>query len=59
MLLGVRVHEQRFEYEQLMLGLQKSINLNVVALKMVGDSKIVIWKVPNTINYLSLHLKSH
>jgi len=31
------------EYEALMLGLQKSISLNVVMLKVVGDSEIVVW----------------
>ena len=31
------------EYEALVLGLQKSISLNVVMLKVVGDSEIVVW----------------
>jgi len=40
-----------------MLGLQKAISLNVVTLKVVGDSEIMVGKVRNTINYLSPHLK--
>ncbi len=31
------------EYEAFMLGLQKSISLNVVALNVVGDLDIVVW----------------
>jgi len=30
------------EYEALILGLQKAINLNVAALKVVGDLEIVV-----------------
>jgi len=47
------------EYEALVLCLQKAISLNVVILKVVGDLEIVVWKVCNTIYYLSLHLKSY
>ena len=47
------------EYEALMLGLQKSIRLNMVTLKVVGDSEIVVQQVRNTIHYLSPHLKSY
>lgn len=47
------------EYEALVLGLQKAINLNVVAHKVVGYSQIVVWKVHNTIHFLSPHLKSY
>jgi len=42
-----------------MLGLQKAISFNVVALKVVGDSEIVVRQVRNTIHYLSPHLKSY
>eukprot|EP00253_Pinus_taeda_P023107 PITA_23107 len=31
------------EYEALVLGLQKAINLNVVVLKVAGDLEIVVW----------------
>jgi len=47
------------EYEALVLSLQKAISLNVIALKVVGDAEIVIWKVHNTIHYLSPHLKTY
>lgn len=30
------------EYEELVFGLQKSIDLNVVVLKVVGDTEIVV-----------------
>lgn len=40
-----------------MLGLPKAISLNMVALKVVDDSEIAVWKVRNTIHCLSLHLK--
>jgi len=41
------------------LGLQKGINLNMVILKVVGDSEIVVRQVRNTFHCLSLHLKSY
>lgn len=47
------------KYEALLLGLQKAINLNVVVLKVVGDSEIVVRQVRNTIHCLSPHLKSY
>jgi len=47
------------EYKSLMLGLHKAISLNVVTLKVVGDLETVVWKVHNTIHYLSPHLKSY
>jgi len=47
------------EYESLILGLQKAINLNVVVLKVVGDSKIVVHQVCNTIHCVSPRLKSY
>jgi len=45
------------EYEALMLGLQKAISPNVVIVKLVGDSKIMVRKVRNTTHCLSPHLK--
>lgn len=47
------------EYEALLLGLHKEISLNVVALKVVGDSEIVVRQVRNTIHFFSPHLKSY
>lgn len=47
------------EYEALMVGLQKAISLNMVVLKVVVDSEIVVRQVRNTIHYLSPHLKSY
>jgi len=45
------------EYNALVLGLCKAISLNVVVLKVVGDSEIVVPQVRNTIHCLSPHLK--
>lgn len=47
------------EYEEIILGLQKSIDLKVFVQKVVGDSEIVVHTVRNTIHYVSLHLKSY
>lgn len=47
------------EYEALVLGLEKAINLNVVMLKVVGDLDIVVRdQVCNNIHYVSTRLKS-
>lgn len=45
------------EYEALVLGLHKSISLNVVVLKVIGDLEIMVWKVCDTIHYLSPYLE--
>ena len=47
------------EYEALVLGLQKSISLNVVVLKVGSYLEIVVSSVRNTIQFLSPHLKSY
>lgn len=47
------------EYEALMLGLQKTISLKVVMLKVISDSEIVVWKVHDTIHCLSPQLKNY
>lgn len=47
------------KYEALVLGLLKIIDLKVVVLKVVGDSKIMVHEVHNTINCVSSHLKSY
>ena len=44
------------EYESLVQGLKKSIELNVKNLKVFGDSEIVVRKVRDTIHCLSPHL---
>ena len=56
---GEKVSNNIAEYEALVLGLQKAISLNMVVLKVVGDSEIVVRQVCNTIHYFSLHLKSY
>ena len=45
------------EYEALVQGLKKTIELNVKKLKVFGDSEIVVRKIRNTINCLSPHIK--
>ena len=57
--LEFRCMKNIIEYKSLMLGLHKAISLNVVTLKVVGDLETVVWKVHNTIHYLSPHLKSY
>ena len=47
------------EYESLVQGLRKSIELNVKNLKFFGDSKTVVRQVRDTINCLSPHLKEY
>lgn len=47
------------EYEALILGLQKAIDLNVVVLKVVGDSEIVVRQLCNIIYCISPCIKSY
>lgn len=47
------------EYEELLLGLQKAIDLNIANLQVVGDSKIMVRHVRNIIHCVSPHLKSY
>lgn len=47
------------EYEALILGMQRDIDLNVAIPKVVGDSKIFIWEVHNTIHCVSAHIRSY
>ena len=47
------------EYEALVLGLHKAIDLNVSILIVVGDSKITVSQVHNTKHYVSPHLNSY
>jgi len=47
------------EYEALVQGLYKAIDLKIQYLKVFGDSKIIIKQVRNTIHCLSNHLKHY
>jgi ribonuclease HI len=47
------------EYESLVQGLNKAIDLNVKELKVFGDSEIIIRQVRNTIHFNSPHLKNY
>lgn len=47
------------EYEALILGLKKAIDLKVDRLKVIRDSEIIIRQLQNTIHYLSPHLKNY
>ena len=47
------------EYEALVQGLKKDIDLNVKELKFFGDSKIIVRQVRNTIHCNYPHLKNY
>jgi ribonuclease HI len=47
------------EYEALVQGLKKAIDLKVKYLKVFGDSEIIVRQVINIIHCLSLHLKAY
>jgi ribonuclease HI len=47
------------EYEALVQGLKKAIELNIKELKVFGDSEIIVRKVNNTIHCNSLHLRNY
>jgi ribonuclease HI len=47
------------EYEALVQGIKKSIDLNVKKLKVFGDSEIIIRQVRNTIHCNSPHLRNY
>jgi ribonuclease HI len=47
------------EYEALLQGLRKALDLNIQNLIVFGDSKIVVRQVKNSIHCLSPHLKSY
>jgi hypothetical protein len=47
------------EYEALVQGLKKAIDLDVKELKVFGDSKIIVRQVRNTIHCNSPHLKNY
>jgi hypothetical protein len=47
------------EYESLVKGNKKAIDLKVKYLKVFGDSEIIIRQVRNNIHCLSLHIKEY
>jgi ribonuclease HI len=47
------------EYEALLQGLRKALDLNIQNLTIFGDSEIVVRQVKNSIHGLSLDLKSY
>jgi ribonuclease HI len=47
------------EYEALVQGLKKDIDLGVKELKVFGDSEIIVRQVRNTIHCNSPHLKNY
>jgi ribonuclease HI len=47
------------EYEALIQGLNKAINMNIKFLKVFGDSEIIVEWVHNTIHCISNHLRNY
>ena len=47
------------EYEALVQGLRKALDLNIKCIEVFGDSQIVARQVRNSINCTSNHLKSY
>ena len=47
------------EYEALVQGLRKALDLNIKCLEVFRDSQIVSHQVRNSINYTSNHLKNY
>ena len=47
------------EYEALVQGLRKAIELKVENLKVYGDSKIIVKQIRNQIHCISPHLKAY
>jgi hypothetical protein len=47
------------EYESLIQGLKKAIDLKVKCLKVFGDSEIIVRQVKNSIHCLSPHIKGY
>jgi ribonuclease HI len=48
-----------FEYEDLLQGLRKEVDLKDEKIKVFGDSEIIIKQVRNAIHFLSSHLKNY
>ena len=53
------MHYNTAQYEALIEGLKKAVDLKVRNLKVFGDSKIVVKQVHNTIHCLYPHLKGY
>jgi ribonuclease HI len=53
------MHKQHFEYEALVQGLKKSIDLNIKELIVFGDLEIIVRQVKNTIHCNSPHLRNY
>jgi ribonuclease HI len=47
------------EYEALIQGLKKAIDLNVKFIKVFGDSEIIVKHIQNIIHCVSKHLKNY
>ena len=47
------------EYEALVQGLKKTIEIKVKNMKVYGDSEIVVKQIRNKIHYISPHLKAY
>ena len=47
------------EYEALVQGLKKAIDLKVKYLKLFGDFEIIVRHVRNTMHCMSLHIKAY
>ena len=47
------------EYEALVQGLRKVVDLKVRNLKLFGDSEMIVRQIRNTIHFLSPHLKGY
>ena len=47
------------EYEALVQGLRKAIELKVSNLRVFGDSEIIVKQIRNQINCISPHLKAY
>ena len=47
------------EYESLIQGMRKAIDIKIRYLKIFGDSKIIVRHIRNTIHCLSPHLKGY
>ena len=47
------------EYEALVQGIRKSINMNTRCIKVFGDTQVVIKQVKNSIGCNSYHLKNY
>jgi ribonuclease HI len=51
--------EHTTEYEVVLQGLKKSIDLDIQCLVVFDDSEIVVKKVKNVIHYVYVHLKNY